>query len=187
MAEKYPERQDLLDAIPLEMGITLGKLDKAWFTTEYCNSAQKLARLAEEELNMRKQPCWNHFRNTWIHGVEAETNQYLKGVLRSSLDECDPKLRVKMLFSAFCRAFDKAFSLSRNYPKGFGENFLEHIKEHHPTFALYHVVCCRGGRFDMILECAVPMCMNRCICVEHLDYCLKMVGKKKDHILMRNV
>ena len=108
-------------------------------------------------------------------------------MLRSSLDECDPKLRVKMLFSAFCRAFDKAFSLSCNYPKGFGENFLEHVKEHHPTFALYHVTRCRGGRFDMILECAVPIYINRYICVEYLDYCLKMVGKKKDNILIRNL
>ena len=57
MAEKYPERQDLLDAIPSEMGITLEKLEKAWFTTDNSNAAQKLARLAEEELNMRKQPC----------------------------------------------------------------------------------------------------------------------------------
>ena len=68
--------------------------------------------------------------------MEASTNHYLKTVLTSSLDECDPKLRVKMLFGAFCRAFDKAFSLSANYPKGFGENFLEYMLEHHLTFAL---------------------------------------------------
>ena len=68
--------------------------------------------------------------------METETNEYLKSVLRSSLDECDPTLRVKMLFGAFYRAFDKAFSLLANYPKGFGENFLEYMQETHPTFAL---------------------------------------------------
>ena len=187
VAERYLHRPDLLDAIPSEDGIELEKLEKALFTTDNCNAAQKLARLAVDELDMQKQPCWNHYRNTWIHGVEDETNQFLKGVLRLHLDECDPKLRVKMLFSAFCRAFDKAFNLSRNYPKGFGENFLEHVKEHHPTFPLYHVARCRGGRFDIILECAVPIYMNRYICVEYLDYCLKMVGKKRDNILMKNL
>ena len=92
-----------------------------------------------------------------------------------------------MLFGAFCRAFDKAFSLSANYPKGFGENFIEYMQENHPTFALYHVARCRGARMDMILEAAVPIYMNRVVCIEYLDYCLKMIGKKRENILMRNL
>ena len=39
----------------------------------------------------------------------------------------------------------------------------------------------------MILECVVPIYMNHYICVEYLDYCLKMVGKKRNNILMRNL
>ena len=108
-------------------------------------------------------------------------------MLRSSLDECNPKLRVIMLFSVFCRAFDKAFDLSRNYSKGFGENFLEHVNKHHPTSPLYYVARCRGGRFSMILECAVPVYMNCYMCVKYLDYCLKMVGNRRDNMLMRNM
>ena len=136
---------------------------------------------------MRKQPCWNHFRCTWTNGIEKETNEYLRGILRTSLDEVDDKLRVKMLMSAFCRAFDKAFSLSANYPKGFGENFLAYMQENHPTFALYHVARCRGSRMDVILEAAIPIYMNRVVCVEYLDFCLEMVVKKRDNILMRNL
>ena len=57
--------------------------------------------------------------------MEIETNMFLRDVLQTHLDKCDPTLRVKMLFGAFCRAYDKAFSLSAYYPKGFGEPFLE--------------------------------------------------------------
>ena len=185
--EQHPGNQALLDSIQSEDGITTKKLEDAWFTTDNCAAARKVQRLAEDAWKSKGQNCWNHLRNTWINGMEQATNTYLKSVLTSSLDECDPKLRVKMLFGAFCRAFDKAFSLSANYPKGFGENFLEYMLEHHPTFALYHVARCRGARMDMILEAAVPIYMNRVVCIEYLDYCLKMVGKKSDNILMRNL
>ena len=70
-----------------------------------------------------------------------------------------------MLFSAFCRAYDKAFSLSANYPKGFGEVFLEYMQDNHPGFCLYHVTQCRGARMDMILEAAIPLYMNRIVYV----------------------
>ena len=118
--------------------------------------------------------------------MEKATNQYLVPIVREGLEECDPRLRVKMLFSAFCRAYDKAFSLSANYPKGFGEEFLEYMREKHPSFCLYHVACCRGARMDMIMEAAIPLYMNRVVCIEYLDYSLKMVGKS-DNILKQNL
>ena len=119
------------------------------------------------------------------HG--ASTNTYLKSVLTLSLDEWNPKLCVKILFGAFCRAFDKTFSLSANYPREFSQNFLKYMLEHHPTFTLYHVACCCGARMDMILEATVPSYMNRVVCIEYLDYCLKIVGKKRGNILMQNL
>ena len=119
--------------------------------------------------------------------METETNEYLKSVLWSSLDNGDPTLRVKMLFGAFYRAFDNAFNLLSNYLKEFGENFLEYIQETHPTLALYHVARCHGARMDMILEGAVPIYMNQVVCIEYLNYFLKMVGKKRENILMRNL
>ena len=39
----------------------------------------------------------------------------------------------------------------------------------------------------MILEAAVPIYTNRVVCIEYLDYCLKMVGKKSNNVLMRNL
>ena len=177
----------MLSLIPSEDGISLAKFEDALFTTDNCAAASKVRRLTEEYLNSNSQPCWDHFRNTWVHNVEEETNVYLRPVLRNLLDKCGDKLHVKMLFGAICRAFDKEFSLSCNYRKGFGENFIVYMIEHHPTFPLYHVVRCRGARFDVILDCSVPMYMNRPVCVEYLDYCFKMIGDKKENVLMRNL
>ena len=108
--------------------------------------------------------------------MEASTNEYLKSVLTSSLNECDPNLCVKMRFGALCRAFDKVLSLSANYLKGFGENFLEYMLVHGPTFALYHVARCHGARMDMILEAVVPIYMNCIVCIESLEYYLTISG-----------
>ena len=71
--------------------------------------------------------------------MEKELSSYLTNLLRSSLDEIDPTLRVKNLFSALARAYDKGFSLSSNYPKGFGELFIEWMMDKHPGYVLYHV------------------------------------------------
>ena len=180
LTEMYPDDLNVLDGIPHPDNIDVSKLDKAWFTTDNCSTARKLQRLAEDTWNCLGQNCWNHLRNTWVNALEKETNKYLKSIVQDGLDQCNPKLRVKMLFSAFCRAYDKAFSLSANYPKGFGEDFLEYMKENHSTFLLYHVARCRGARMDMILEAAIPLYMNRWVCIEYLDYSLKLPGKRKE-------
>ena len=187
LTEMHPNDAHIFADVSSPDMIDTSKLDKAWFTTDNCSTARKLQRLAEETWNCLGQNCWNHLRNTWVNAMEKETNQYLTPIVRDSIDECDPKLCVKMLISAFCRAHDKSFSLSANYPKGFGEEFLEYMKEKHPTFCLYHVARCRGARMDMILEAAIPLYMNRRVCIEYLDYSLKMVGKRRDNILKINL
>eukprot|EP00956_Cyclotella_meneghiniana_P043804 scaffold288481_cov139-Cyclotella_meneghiniana.AAC.1 len=74
----------------------------------------------------------NHLRNVWIGGMEKALSKYLNELLRGSLDEIDPMLRVTASISALIRAIDKEFSLSANYPKGHGELFLEWLREKHP-------------------------------------------------------
>ena len=69
----------------------------------------------------------------------------------------------------------------------FGEAYLIYMHEHHPTYSLFHVACCRGPPFYAILEAAIPLYMNRLPVVEYLDYSLKMTGKQRDNILMRNL
>ena len=135
----YPDNNEFLSSIPSEDDNSLTKLEDALFTTDNCAAASKVRRLAEEDPNSNSQPCWDHFRNTWVHNVEEETNVYLRADLRNSLDKCNDKLCVKLLFSAICQAFDKGFSLTCNYPKDFGENFIVYMIQHRPTFPLYHV------------------------------------------------
>ena len=69
----------------------------------------------------------------------------------------------------------------------FGEAYLIYMHEHHPTYSLFHVACCRGPPFYAILEAAIPLYMNRLPVVEYLDYSPKMTGKQRDNILMRNL
>ena len=57
--------------------------------------------------------------------MEKKLTAKLNLILKASLDEIDPKLRVSSSISAIIRAVDKEFSLSFNYPKGHGEVFLE--------------------------------------------------------------
>ena len=37
------------------------------------------------------------------------------------------------------------------------------------------------------MEAAIPLYMNRVVCIEYLDYSLKMVGKKRENILKQNL
>ena len=62
-----------------------------------------------------------------------------------------------------------------------------YMREHHPTYSLFHVARCRGARFYAILEAAIPLYMNQLPVVEHLDYSLNMTGKQRDNILMLNL
>ena len=69
-------------------------------------------------------------------------------------------IRVKTLFSALARAYVKCLSLSDNYPKGFGELFIEWIMDNHPGYVLYPVERVQGSRKDMISEASLASYMN---------------------------
>jgi hypothetical protein len=81
----------------------------------------------------------NHLQNVWFGNVEKALLTHLNALLRSSLDEINPQLRVTASISAVIHAVDKEFSLSSNYPKGHGELFREWIHEHYPGVLLLHV------------------------------------------------
>ena len=61
------------------------------------------------------------------------------------------------------------------------------MREHHPPYFLLHVACCSGARFYSKIEAAIQLYMNRLPVVDYLDYSLKMSGKRRDNILMRNL
>jgi hypothetical protein len=66
----------------------------------------------------------HHLCNIWFGNMEKKFTTQLNCILRSSLDEIVPTLRVLESISALIRAIDKEFSLLSNYPKLHGELFL---------------------------------------------------------------
>ena len=123
-------------------------------------------------------------KNVWVGGLDKELSSYLTNPLRSILDELDATLRVKTLFSALAREYNKGFSLSSNYPKGFGELFIELIMDKHLGYVLYHVEQVKGSRQDMILEASLAIYMNWEVNIEFLDESLRIPGNRRDIILV---
>ena len=164
VASKHPYFPDLLVLITSPDRIDIHKnLAHSVWTTDTCHNATLVGTISVENFGdgVLQQDCQNHLWNVWVCGLEKELPSYLTNLLRSILDEIDPTLRVKNLFSALARAYGKGFSLPSNYPKGLGELFIEWTMDKHPGYVLYHVERVRGSRKDMILEASLAIYMNR--------------------------
>ncbi len=115
--------------------------------TDTCNTAQKVrCILVDMIVGAYELDYMNHLRNVWFGNMEKVLSTYLNAILRTSLDDINPKLQVTALISAIIRAVDKEFILLSNYPKGHGELFLEWLREHYPGILLLHVECAAGSR-----------------------------------------
>ena len=178
------------DLIPSEDGIDINKLGKGGtMTTDTCSTAQKLRRILVEKIpGSFDYDCMNHLRNVWFGNMEKKLTKHLNGMLRTSLDNVDPSLRVSASITAIIRAIDKEFSLSANYPKGHGELFLEWMRDKHPGELLMHVERAVGSRQDLCTEGCMAIIMNYPYYVEFLDEQLRKKEKnKKVSILQRNI
>lgn len=89
------------ELVPSPDGIDLNKLTKdTVITTDTCNTARKLRRVlvqmikdvTNEDGEIFEFDCMNHLRNVWFGGMEKAVTQRLNAILRTSLDEIDPKL-----------------------------------------------------------------------------------------------
>ena len=123
VASKHPYCHDLLVLIPSPDGIDLQKnLAHSVWTTDTCHAATLIRTIDVENFGdgVLQKDYHNPLRNVWVGGLDKELSLYLTNLLISSLDEIYPTLRVKTLFSALARAYDKGFCLSAKYPKGFG-------------------------------------------------------------------
>jgi hypothetical protein len=186
--KKCPE---FLDSVPTPDGIDINKLaDGGVIMTDTCNTAQKIRRILLDHIDGAMDlDCMNHLRNVWIGGMEKALAKYLNALLRSSLDEIDPTIRVTTSITAIIRAIDKEFSLSANYPKGHGELFLEWIRENHPGVLLFHVERASGSRQDLCTEGSMAVFMNYPYYVEFLDEQLRKVKQSNQQasILQQNL
>ena len=122
MRTHFPKKFHL---VPSPAGIDTSKLGGGGvIMTDTCNTAQKVRRINVDQIaGTYELDCMNHLRNVWFGNIEKALSAHLNALLRSSLDEIDPQLRVTASVSAVIRAVDKEFSLSSNYPKGHGKLF----------------------------------------------------------------
>ena len=177
--------------VPSADGIDVEKLSRGGtITTDTCNTAQKLRRILIEAIpGAYDFDCMHHLRNIWFGNMEKKLTAKLNLILKASLDEIDPKLRVSSSISAIIRAVDKEFSLSANYPKGHGEIFLEWMRVKHPGELLLHVERSSGSRQDLCTEGSMAILMNYPYYVEFLDQMLRKKQKsgQKPSTLQQNL
>ena len=94
--------------------------------TDTCAAACKVRRMLCSDIpGLHEFDCMQHLRNVWIGSTDKALASELNNILRVSLEEIDPRIRVSSSIIAFIRAVDKAFSLSANYPKVHGGLFCE--------------------------------------------------------------
>ena len=179
----------LKNSIPHPDGIDIKKFAKTIWTTDGCNAARKSRRVANERVGggSSTQDCHNHMRNIYLgKAAERSLGRHLTSILKSSLDEIDPSLRVPTPHVQFARAYDKEFSRSANYVKGHGEFNMSWLMKNYPSLLLFHVESTHGARQDIVFTSSLAMFMNREVNMEFLDYCLSMPGKD-GHILQKNL
>ena len=75
---------------------------------------------------------------------------YVSTLIKDNLEYIAPELHVSPRFENMCRAFDKEFNLCANYPKGWGSNFRQWMKETHSGELIFHVDRAYRGRMDVV-------------------------------------
>ena len=178
MNDEFPNASQL---VPTEDALDVTKFGQgANVITDTCNAARKLRRILVETIkDCYEFDCMHHLRNVWFGNMEKRLTKKLNLILRSSLDEIDPTLRVSASISAMIRAIDKEFSLSANYPKGHGQLFLEWMREKHPGALLLHVERASGSRQDLCTEGSMAILMNYPYYIEFLDQSLHKRKKQE--------
>ena len=100
--------------------------------TNTCKSAHKTNRLLAQIVDGHSLFYHhNHQRNVWVKNMLDVISNYVSTLVKENLEEIATELRVSPRFENMCRAFDKEFSLCANYPKGWGSNFRQWMKENH--------------------------------------------------------
>ena len=133
-ARMFPNRQDLLDQLPLPLKLTLARFhNKGWIMTDTCNTARKFRRLlrehivrlakeenpdiTEEEINVLEADCWHHLRNVWLKEVVKRLGELLSDALKEDLEAIHFTLRVTTDVNNLLMASEKYFGLQANYVK----------------------------------------------------------------------
>ena len=118
----FPDRDDLLDRLPLPTDLTLSKLAKGSLMTDTCTTARKIRRLlveavtkaakdsgmSDDGITIFEQDCWDHLRNIWFEAVQLQLSSTLNVVLAPDLEEIPSFLRVGTDIVTIMRAVVRA-------------------------------------------------------------------------------
>ena len=83
------------------------------------------------------------------------------------------------------RVFDKEFSLCANYPKGWGSNFRQWMKENHSGEMLFYVERACKGRMNALSMASMEIYWKSNYCDDLLDEMISCCGRE-DNILACN-
>ena len=146
-------------------------------TTVTCKSAHKTNRLLAQIVDGHLLLCHHHQRNVWVKNMLDVISNYVCTLIKDNLEEIAPELRVSPRFENMCRAFGKEFSLCANYPKGWGSNFCQWMKDNYIGELLFHVERSCKGRMDVVLMAPMAIYWNRNYCVDFLDNIISYCGR----------
>ena len=188
---EYPQRQDLLDYVPMPSSIDIAKIgNDGAIASDTCNAALKSRRILAGVVKdaggvVHEIDCVHHLRNIWIKAAAKEVSSFLSVFLGDSLQEIASIFRVSPDLLQVIRAYHKEFSLCCNYPKGHGDEFLVWMIENYPQEFLMHAERATGTRQDVICMGAGPIYKNRNLNLEFLDERLRVCGC--NNILQQNL
>ena len=148
----YEEYQEFVHMIPdPDEAMSMQKLKGGAVMTDTCKSAHKTNRLLAQIVDGNSFFCHHHQHNVWVKNMLDVIRNYVSTLIKNNLKYIAPELRVSPRFENMCRAFDKEFSLYENYPKGWGSNFCQWMKENHSGELIFHVERACKGRMDVVL------------------------------------
>ena len=99
--------------------------------TDTCNAAQKLRRiLVGTIVGCYEYDCMHQLHNVWFGNMEKKLTKKLNAIVRSDLDEIDPRLQVTVSVSALLRAVNKELSFLPIIQKDTASSFLSAHKRH---------------------------------------------------------
>jgi hypothetical protein len=91
-----------------------------------CTAAQKVCCILVKHSNgtTNEKDCTQYLQNVWINGVAKSVNKLMLEYLEESLEENSIFLWVSPDLAHMIHAIHKKFSLTTNYPKGYGEKIV---------------------------------------------------------------
>ena len=181
--EEYQEFVHMI--LDTKEAMIMQKLKGGAVMTKTCKISHKTNPLLAHIVDRNSLFCHHHQRNVWVKNMLDVISNYVSTLIKENLEDIAPELGVLPRFENMCRDFDKEFSLCANYPKGWGSNFRQWMKENHSGELIFHVERACKGRMDVVSMALMSIYWNRNYCVDFIDE-IRIYCGREDNILACN-